>query len=923
MVKTEQPDGTLWYQLTAEDAFDALHSKQSGLSTEEANARLGRYGYNEIKFKKRSALLRFLAQFNSPLIGILLVCATVTGALCIWEGADLRTDTIVILAVVIANTIIGFIQEGKAEASVEALERMVVPNATVVRSGRKIMLPARELVPGDVVVMEGGDRVPADLRLFQAKNLSADESAITGESVPAFKKTDTISGARIIADQSCILFSGTFVTKGMGQGIVVGTGKRTELGRIAKLITETKKIATPLTRKLAEFTRVLVIAILAITVLNFVLAVWFGIEIATAFLASVSLAVAAIPEGLPAVVTMALAIGVTAMARRNAIIKRLPAAETLGCTTVICSDKTGTLTKNQMTVSRIYAGRRDYTVSGVGYEPVGEFTPAEMSEELALTLQVGHFCNDARIAREDGYSVIGDPTEGALLVSAMKAVKTVKSGIGAPNDPLQRLDEIPFDSEQQYMATLHEGNGKHTIFVKGSPERVLKMCQTRMVDGRIEPMGQAERVEILAKVDEMAGDALRLLAMAYREVPSESGSIDEKDLLGMTFLGIQGMIDPAREEAIDGVAKCRSAGIRVVMATGDHAKTAKAVARKLGIGIDAEKAVTGEELAKMSDDELYAVAPNVSVYARVAPEDKFRITRALQKHGEVVAMTGDGVNDAPALSAADIGIAMGITGTEVSKEASDMILADDNFGTIVSAVEEGRYVYNNIKKVILYTLPTNGGQALLVLGAILLAPFLILFQGRLPLAPVQILWINLFDAVALALPLIMEPMEKDLLEKPPRNPDERITDPPFARKVGLVSIVMAISGFAMYYHYGMPAINGSVVVDSNLLIQAQTAAFTTVVLVHLCYVITARSITESAFTFSPFSNRWLLAGIVITIVTQLAIVYAPPVIGINPLKTAPLPLDWWWLMILFALPGFVVVEVEKWLTKRSGDGGAG
>ena len=914
MKQPTQPDRTLWYQLTTEDAFETLHSEQSGLSTDEATARLGRYGYNEIKFKKRSALLRFLAQFNSPLIYILLVCAAITSALCIWKDADLWMDTVVIVAVVIANTIIGFIQEGKAEASVEALEKMIVPGCTVVRGGKKLMLPTRELVPGDVVVMEGGDRVPADLRLFQAKNLSADESAITGESVPAFKKTDAIAGERIIADQSCILFSGTFVTKGAGQGVVVGTGTRTELGRIAKLITETEKITTPLTRKMAEFTRILVIAILIITVLNFVLAVWFGIEIETAFLASVSLAVAAIPEGLPAVVTMALAIGVTAMARKNAIIKRLPAAETLGCTTVICSDKTGTLTKNQMTVSRIYAGKMDYTVSGVGYEPVGAFTPAEISEELKLTLEVGYFCNDARIAHENGYSIIGDPTEGALLVSAMKAVNAVKTGSESSNDPLHRLDEIPFDSEQQYMATLHEDGGKHIIFVKGSPERVLGMCQTRMVDGKIKPIDRAERGEILAKVDEMAGDALRLLAMAYREITPESGSIDENDLMGMTFLGIQGMIDPAREEAIDGVAKCKSAGIRVVMATGDHAKTARAVARKLGIGIDAEKVVTGEELSKMSDDELHNVVADVSVYARVAPEDKFRITRALQKHGEVVAMTGDGVNDAPALSAADIGIAMGITGTEVSKEASDMILADDNFATIVSAVEEGRYVYNNIKKVILYTLPTNGGQALLVMGAILLAPFLPLFHDQLPLAPVQILWINLFDAVALALPLIMEPIEKDLLKKPPRDPDERITDPPFFRKVGLVSIVMAISGFAMYYHYGMPAIDGSIVND-DLLPQAQTAAFTTVVLVHLCYVVTARSITESAFTFSPFSNRWLLGGMVLTIITQLTIVYHP--IGNAILGTAPLPLEWWGLMILFALPGFFVVEIEKWLAKRS------
>ena len=899
------PDETTWYQLTAEEAFKTLHSERSGLSTEEAKARLERYGYNEIKFKKRSAILRFLAQFNSPLIIILLVCAAITSALSIWEGADLWMDTVVILAVVLANTIIGFIQEGKAEASVEALEKMMTPECTVMRGGEEAVIQALELVPGDVVILEGGDKVAADMRLFQTKNLSADESAITGESVPTLKKTEPATGERTVADQNCMLFSGTFVTKGTGRGVVVGTGEQTEIGRIAKLIKETKKITTPLTRKMAEFTRVLVIAILAITVLNFVLAVWFGIEIATAFLASVSLAVAAIPEGLPAVVTMALAIGVTAMARRNVIIKRLPAAETLGCTTVICSDKTGTLTKNQMTVSWVYSGGRDYAVSGVGYEPVGAFTPDQMSEELVETLKVGYLCNDAKIDQKDGYKVIGDPTEGALLVSEMKA------GIDGLDEPLQRLDEIPFDSEQQYMATLHEGDGKHILFVKGSPERVLGMCQTRMVDGEIEPI---DKVEILVKADEMAEEALRLLAMAYKVVSSGSSSIDMSDIADMTFLGIQGMIDPAREEAIDGVARCKSAGIRVVMATGDHEMTARAVARKLGI--DAERAITGEKLAKMDDDQLYDLAMNVSVYARVAPEDKFRITKVFQKHGMVVAMTGDGVNDAPALKAADIGIAMGITGTEVSKEASDMILADDNFATIVSAVEEGRYVYDNIKKVILYTLPTNGGQALLVLGAILLAPFLILFQDRLPLAPVQILWINLFDAVALALPLIMEPMEKDLLEKPPRDPDERITDPPFFKKVGLVSIVMAISGFAIYYHYGIPAIDGPLVVNKDLLTQAQTAAFTTVVLVHLCYVVTARSITESAFTFSPFSNRWLLAGIVLTIVTQLAIVYHP--IGNAILGTAPLPLDWWWLMILFALPGFFAIEIEKWLTKRFG-----
>jgi calcium-translocating P-type ATPase len=821
--------------------------------------------------------------------------------------------------VVIANTIIGYIQEGKAEASVEALEKMMTPECTVVRGGGEAVIQTRELVPGDVVILEGGDKVPADMRLFHTKNMSADEAAITGESVPVTKHTDPITGKATIADQRCMVFSGTFVTKGVGQGIVVGTGENTEIGRIAKLIKDTEKVVTPLTRKMEEFTRFLIIAILAITILNFALAIWFEYGLIYAFLASVSLAVAAIPEGLPAVMTMALAIGVTAMARKDSIVKRLPAAETLGCTTVICSDKTGTLTKNQMTVSRIYSGGTDYLVSGVGYKPEGEFTPSRMSEEMIGTLKVGYFCNNAKVVGEDGHAVIGDPTEGALLVSAMKA------GIGKTEEDagsmqggsmhggsMQRLDEVPFDSEQQYMATLHEMDGERIIYVKGSPERVIGMCRTRMVDGSIEPI---DREAILGKAEEMAEEALRLLAMAYKVVPPDRTSIDRNDLTDLTFLGIEGMIDPPRDEALDGVRMCKSAGVRVAMVTGDHVTTAKAIAGKLGIGTDTERALTGDDLSRMSDDELYDVVEDVSVYARALPEHKFRIVKALQKHGEVVAVTGDGVNDAPALKAADIGIAMGITGTEVSKEASDMILADDNFATIVSAVEEGRHVYNNIKKVILYTLPTNGGQAMLVIGAILLAPFMVLFHDQLPLEPVQILWINLFDAVALALPLIMEPMEKDLLKKPPRNPDERITDPPFFKKVGLISIVMAIAGFTIYYYYGMPAID---VVDPDMhklmIMQAQTAAFTTVVLVHLCYLMTARSITDSAFTFSPFSNRWLLLGIAITIVVQLAIIYHP--IGNTILGTAPLPFDWWGLMILFALPGFFVIEIEKWATKR-------
>jgi len=906
-----------WYQLSAEEVFEALESGSTGLNTSESKARLEIYGHNELKFKKRSTLIRFLMQFHSALIYILLAAAVVTAILDMWM------DTWVILAVVFANTIIGFIQEGKAEASVEALEKMMTLECTVLRDDEKKVIPARELVPGDVVLLEEGDKVPADLRLFYAKNMSADEAALTGESVPVKKNVEPISKPDLSpADQHCMAFSGTFITRGSGLGIVVGTGEHAEIGRIAELMKATRKITTPLMRKMADFTRFLVIAILAIASLNFILAVLFEFPLEWSFLASVALAVAAIPEGLPAILTITLAFGVTAMASKNALIKRLPAAETLGCTTVICSDKTGTLTKNQMTVSRIYCGGKEYRVSGVGYEPSGEFildnrviTPEKEGEELIETLKAGYLCNNASITEnkdKGGYNIVGDPTEGALVVSASKARIT---------EHLPRLDEIPFLAEQQCMATLHEYEGanknENVIYVKGSPERILRMCQNQLVNGSIESLRSDE---ILAKADEMAGEALRILGMAYKLVPRDEKVINSEDLKGLTFLGLQGMIDPPREEAIGAVQKCKRAGIKVVMITGDHAQTAKAIARQLGIGEGEDTVLTGEELSRMSDDELYEVVDTVSVYARAAPEHKFRIIKQLRRQGHIIAATGDGVNDAPALKAADIGIAMGITGTEVSKEAADMILTDDNFASIVSAVEEGRHVFDNIRKVILYTLPTNGGQTMLILGAILLAPFIFLFNphrwGCLPIEPVQILWINLIDAVALALTLIREPKEKGLLDRPPRNPKERITDSPFFKKVGLVSLVMAVAGFTMFYYFGEPAISGSVADSDTLLMRARTAAFTTVMLVHICYIFTARSITESAFKFSPFSNKWVLIGAAITLALQLTIIYALPFIGVNPFRTAPLPAEWWIPMILVSLPIFFIIEFEKFLTKR-------
>jgi len=895
----QTPQKANWYQLPVSEVISTLAADKTGLTSSEANLRLKKYGYNELEFKKRSALKRFLLQFHSPLIYILLASAAVTAFLNIWVDAG------VILAVVLINTVIGFIQEGRAEASIESLRRMLVPSCTVIRDGNIKDIPARELVPGDIVVLEEGDRIPADLRLFTAKNLYADEAALTGESVPVQKDTEPVSQPDLPpADQAGMAFSGTFITRGSARGIVVGTGVNTEIGRIAALMKETERAApAPLVRKVAQFTKVLIIAILCLAVLNLVLGVILGYDLIYSFLASVSLAVAAVPEGLPAILTIALATGARAMAHRNALIRRLPAVETLGSTTVICSDKTGTLTKGEMTVLRIYCGGKDYSVTGSGYKPEGEFQLSGISIDpnqdtvLAQTLRAGLLCNNAMLEKsENGYKISGDPTEGALVVSAVKA------GIAGG---LERLDEIPFESEHQYMATLHNNGEVNTIYVKGSPERIVLMCDNQLAGGGNVLL---EREKIVETADDMAEQALRVLAVAYKDVPSSKKSLTNEDMKGLIFLGLQGMLDPPRDEAIDAVAKCRRAGIRVVMATGDHARTANAIAERLGLEIS--NVLTGEELAKMTDEELSKAVDKVSVYARVAPAHKFRIVTHLQKRGHIVAVTGDGVNDAPALKTADLGVAMGIKGTEVSKEASDMILVDDNFASIVAAVEEGRHVYENIRKIILYILPTNGGQALLILGAIALAAFIPLFQVRLPLEPVQILWINLYVAVVLALPLLWEPREKGLLDQPPRDPKEPLANALFFRKVGLVSLVMAASGFTVFYKYGMPAISGPEV-NELLLTQAQTAVLINVMLVQVFYLFTARSLTVSAFKMNPLTNKWVMAGVTVSIVLHLILVYILPHAGINPFRIEPFPAEWWPFIILIALPGFFVIELEE------------
>ncbi len=900
-----------WYRVPPGEALERLGSSLDGLPGEVARARLEADGPNELAVSRPSSLKRLLRQFHNALVYILLLAILLTGGLGMW------TDMWVIVAVVVLNVAIGFLQEGKAESALEALKKTLVEKCTILRDGEAVVVPARELVAGEVVQLSEGDRVPADLRILRASDLHVDESALTGESVPVRKDKAVVDRPDLPpGDQHGMAFSGTFVTRGNGLGLVVATAERSEIGKIAALMKQTREMLSPLQVKIADFTRTLILAILGVGVVNFLLGMGVGYDLPYNFLGSVSLIVAAIPEMLPMIVTGILALAATRMAKRNALIRRLPAAETLGCTTVICSDKTGTLTRNEMTVQRILCADGLFGVHGVGYDPVGSIfdpsdgagravDPAAETPALHETLRVGMLCNNARLLKEGArHFIVGDPTEGALIVAAAKA------GI---HDACRRIEEIPFNSESRYMATLHAGEADNFICVKGSPEQVLELCHDQLTrQGRV----PVERERLLEEAARLAGDALRLLAMAVRRVPRDHRLLTDDDLHGLTFLGIQGMIDPPRPEAIEAIRECRAAGIRPIMITGDHAVTAAAVARQLGIGVGGDRpAIAGEELARMSDDELRDKVGRVSVFARVAPEHKLRIAQQLQQRGEIVAMTGDGVNDAPALKAANIGVAMGITGTEVSKEAADMVLTDDNFASVVGAVEEGRHGWKNLQKAILYTLPTNGGQAFLVIGAVLMASFIPIFQARLTLEPVMILWINLFDSVFLTMPLMMEAKERDLLRGPPRSSRERLANALLLGRVVVIGLAIAIPGFWIYHHFGAPAVaDDGTVLDDLLLTQAQTAAFWAVLMVHFGFVMSARSIHRSAFTFSPFGNRWLLAGIAASVLLRLVPSCVPAVA--TAFRTANFPVEWWLWILPCLLPGFLALEAEKLVRSR-------
>jgi Ca2+-transporting ATPase len=886
------------HHLPADEVIALLNSdKGKGLDTFEVDKRQKHFGPNAITGKKgKGPFLRFLLQFHQPLIYILIAAASVTAFLQEWVDAG------VIFAVVIVNAFIGFIQEAKAVKAIEALAKTMTTEATVLRSGEKQRISSTEVVPGDIVFLQSGDKVPADLRLFQTRNLQVDESALTGESVPVDKKADVLDQDTGLADRRNMAYASTLTTFGQGSGIVVAIGDLTEVGRISELISTTEALETPLTRKIARFSHILLYAILALAATAFVVGLIRGQSVFDMFMAAVALSVGAIPEGLPAALTITLAIGVARMARRRAIIRKLTAVETLGSTTVICSDKTGTLTENQMTVQEILAGGERFEVTGAGYTPSGQILKqgvtvddASMPSTLMECLKAGLLCNDSLLLEKEGrWAIQGDPTEGALLVSAVKA----GLDMAATQKQSLRIDAIPFESQHQYMATLHNQgtDAPGIVYIKGSVETILEKC-----DSFLDSSGRHVELDvehIHRAVKEMAAKGMRVLAFAKREIEQGTPALNHPDVAsGMTFLGLQGMIDPPRQEAILAVQKCHTAGIRVKMITGDHALTASSIAHQVGLH-NPTNVVTGKELMEISDAELVVVANRTSVFARVTPEQKLRLVEAMQTKGNIVAMTGDGVNDAPALKRANIGVAMGITGTDVAKEAADMVLTDDNFASIEAAVEEGRGIFDNLTKFIVWTLPTNLGEGLVILAAI--------FAGvTLPILPVQILWINMTTAVLLGLMLAFEPKEPGIMMRPPRDPKTPILTGVLIWRLFIVGLLLLAGSFGLFEWELM---TGATVVE------ARTVAVNVFVLVELFYLFNCRSLTQSMFRLGFFSNPWVFGGVTIMLILQMMFTYLP---AMNLMfHSAPISYESWGRILAVSVVTSFVVGAEKWLRRR-------
>ena len=880
-----------WETLEVHETFDLLASSEAGLTGHEAAKRLTEVGPNVLAAEEKINIFAILLhQFKSPLIYVLMVAAVVTFFL--HEYIDMA----VILAVVILNGVIGFIQEVKAEQGVRSLKKMVQAKARVLRDRREKELPGSQLVPGDVVYLAAGMRVPADLRLFHELDLRVDESMLTGESLPSDKTTEKLIEQNLTpGDMKNIAFMGTAVVYGRGRGVVVETGRRTVIGDIAEKVQEIPFGKAPLQQKLDSFAKFLSWTVGGISLSIFGLGLYEGEKLSDMFIAAVAIAVSAIPEGLPVAVTIAMAIGVNRMARQNAIVRRLPSVETLGSTTIIGSDKTGTLTRNEMTVKLVFDGLRTYEISGIGYEPNGIIThdgqllAMNVCPELEQALRIGLLCNEANLYQEEGeYRIDGDPTEGALIVSGIKGGLQVEE----EQQRYPQLGIVPFESERGFMATLHEIEGKKIIFAKGTPEKIIHFSMLDEAD----PALENKLAEVAAN---FAAQGLRVLGMAYKEVAADTAKISQADVeSGLIFAGMQGMLDPPRQEVVEAIKMCKGAGIRTVMVTGDHAITAGAVAGQIGIAAENTQVLEGRHIETMPDEELYEKARTTAVYARVAPAHKLRIVQQLIKQGEVVAVTGDGVNDAPALKAAHIGVAMGRTGTDVAKEAADIVLSDDNFASIVAAVREGRIVYDNIKKVTIFLVSCGFGELLTIIACMLAGL-------HLPYNPAQILWLNLvtngFQDVALA----FEPGEKGVLSRKPRPPGERILSALMIQRTVLMGSILGFGTFIVYY----------LELASNVSVEsARSVALTTMVFFQFYQAMNCRSETLSIFEMHPLSNPFLFVSMIGAFFAHLAVLYVPALQYI--FRTVPLDFGQWVIITVTSLTVVIGVELDKFIRRR-------
>ncbi len=858
----------------------------AGLSAEEVEKRREKYGFNQLETKGQKTFLRmFIAQFKSFMILILLIAAAISGVVGVMEGEGML-DTFVILGILVLNAFVGAYQERKAESSLEALKNLASPEARVLREGEISEVPTRELVPGDIVIMETGDVIPADLRLMEAVNLKIQESALTGESVPVDKQTAALHGTEVpLGDRVNMAFSGGLVTYGRGKGIVVATGMKTEVGKIANLLQQTTDTETPMSRRLEQLGKILGIAALIICAVIFLVGVLYGNSVLSMFMIAVTLAVAAIPEGLPAVSTVVLAIGVQRMVKKNAIIRNLPAVETLGSATVICSDKTGTLTQNKMTVVEAYV---NHIREAINREAPGK----DLNDEEKRLLTISVLCADAYLRKKENgdYDFTGDPTETALLDFGI-LYGTYKEGL---EKRFPRVGEIPFDSGRKRMSTLNRlSDNRIRVNVKGGIDEVLDVCDRIVIKGEVRPLTKEDIDKIRNANEEMATSALRVLAMAYKDLPGIPVKIDTGRIeSGLIFIGLLGMIDPARPEVIDAVEKCKTAGIRPVMITGDHKATAMAIAMKIGIFREGDTSITGAQLENLSDDELNQGVTRYSVYARVAPEHKVRIVKAWQNHNEVVAMTGDGVNDAPALKQADIGAAMGIVGTDVAKGAADMVLTDDNFATIVSAVEEGRRIYDNILKAVQFLLSTNVGEIFLLL-------ITSLFNMGAPLLPIHILWVNLVTDSLPALALSIDPAEENIMDRKPRNSKRGFMTRDMVWRVLYQGVMIGLIPLAAFI-FGL---------REGGLVLGQTMAFATLMFAQLVHVRNLHSNTRSSLAISPFKNLPLVGAIFISAGLALVVLLVPPVR--DAFSLTALSGRQWITVLLMSLIPILVVDIFK------------